>query len=41
MLGYRMIEAEDRDRARELLRDHPLWRSGSEYVIEVFEVQKR
>jgi hypothetical protein len=31
----------DRDRALELLRDHPLWRSGSEYVIEVFDVQKR
>jgi hypothetical protein len=32
---------EDRGRALEWLRDHPLWRSGSEHVIELFEVQKR
>ena len=40
-LGYSIVEAEDRPRALELLRDHPLWRSGSEYAIEVFEVPRR
>jgi hypothetical protein len=40
-LGYGIVEAEDRDRALELLRDHPLWRSGAEYAIEVFEVPRR
>jgi hypothetical protein len=23
------------------VRDHPLWRSGDEYVIEMFEVPRR
>jgi hypothetical protein len=40
-LGYGIVEAEDRERALDLLRDHPLWRSGDEYAIEVFEVPRR
>jgi hypothetical protein len=40
-LGYSIIEAEHRGRALELLRDHPLWHSGREYVIEVFELRKQ
>lgn len=40
-LGYGIVEAEDRLRAIELLRDHPLWRSGDEYAIEVFELPRR
>ncbi|UJA20422.1 hypothetical protein HJD18_09530 [Thermoleophilia bacterium SCSIO 60948] len=39
--GYGIIEAADRDAAVELVRDHPLWRSGSEYTIELFEVPRR
>jgi hypothetical protein len=40
-LGYGIVEAEDRARALDLLRDHPLWLSGDEYAIEVFEVPRR
>lgn len=40
-LGYGIVEAEDRVRALDLLGDHPLWRSGDEYAIEVFEVPRR
>jgi hypothetical protein len=40
-LGYGIVEAEDRAGALDLLRDHPLWLSGDEYVIEVFEVPRR
>jgi hypothetical protein len=40
-LGYGIVEAEDRAQALDLLRDHPLWRSGDEYTIEVFEVPRR
>jgi hypothetical protein len=38
-LGYSIVEAEDRERAVELLRDHPLWTAGEEYAIEVVEVR--
>jgi hypothetical protein len=37
-LGYSIVQAADRAQALELLRDHPLWRSGIEYTIEVFEL---
>jgi hypothetical protein len=40
-LGYGIVEAEDRGRALDLLRDHPLWRSGDDYAIEAFEVPRR
>jgi YCII-related domain len=40
-LGYSIIQAADRARALELLTDHPLWRSGMEYAIEVFELPDR
>jgi hypothetical protein len=40
-LGYAVIQAEDRTRVLELLRDHPLWRAGDQYTIEVFELPKR
>jgi hypothetical protein len=34
-LGYGIVRAADRAGALELLSDHPLWRSGNEYAIEV------
>jgi hypothetical protein len=40
-LGYGIVQAEDRARVLELLRDHPLWRSGGEYTIEIFEVPRK
>jgi hypothetical protein len=36
--GYGLIQAEGRDEALELVRDHPLLALGSEYTIEIFEV---
>jgi hypothetical protein len=39
--GYSIIQAEDRDEALELLRDHPLLALGGEHTIQVFEVPKR
>jgi hypothetical protein len=36
--GYGIIRAEDREEVRDLLRTHPLFAAGPEYVIEVFEV---
>jgi hypothetical protein len=38
--GYSVIQAEDRSKALELVRDHPLLALG-EWVIEVFEVPRR
>jgi hypothetical protein len=40
-LGYSIVQAEDRLRVLELLRDHPLWRSGPEYTIETFELPRK
>jgi len=40
-LGYSIVQAEDRPRALELLRHHPLWRSGPEYRIEMFELPRK
>jgi hypothetical protein len=37
-LGYSIVQVADRTRALELLKDHPLWRSGNEYAIEVLEL---
>jgi hypothetical protein len=37
--GYGLIQAEDRDEALELLRDHPLFTVSPDYRIEVFEVR--
>jgi hypothetical protein len=37
-LGYGIVRAAERAGALELLSDHPLWRSGNEYAIEVFEL---
>jgi hypothetical protein len=39
--GYGIVEAEDRDRLLDLLKDHPFLALGGEYAIEVFEVPKR
>jgi hypothetical protein len=39
--GYGLIQAEDRNRAVELVRDHPLFAAGSEYTIELFEVPRK
>jgi hypothetical protein len=39
--GYGVVQAEDPDRAVELLRDHPLLALGGEYAIEVFELPNR
>lgn len=36
--GFSVIQAQDRDHALELLRDHPFLLHGSDYAIEVFEV---
>jgi hypothetical protein len=40
-LGYSIVQAQGRTQALEFLRDHPLWRAGGEYGIEVFELPKR
>jgi hypothetical protein len=40
-LGYSIVQAEDRARALEMLPGHPLWRSGPEYTIEIFEVPSK
>jgi hypothetical protein len=39
--GYSLIEAESRDEALELLRDHPLLAAGPDYRIQLFEVPKK
>jgi hypothetical protein len=39
--GYCIIEAEDRTKALELVRDHPLLTLAGEYTIELFEVPRR
>jgi hypothetical protein len=39
--GYGIIQAEGRDDALDLLRDHPLLALGGEYVIELFELPNR
>lgn len=39
--GYGIVEAQDRAAAVELLRDHPLWRSGPQYSIELFEIPRK
>ena len=39
--GFSIIQAADRDAARELVRDHPLLAPGSEYTIEMFEVPRK
>jgi hypothetical protein len=36
--GYALIQAEGRDEALQLIRDHPLLAVGPEYTIELFEV---
>jgi len=36
--GYGLIQAEGRDEALDLVRDHPLLAVGPEYTIELFEV---
>jgi hypothetical protein len=39
--GFSVIQAEDRNEAVELVRDHPLLTLGSEYTIEIFEVPRK
>jgi hypothetical protein len=39
--GYGLIQAEDRDEAIELVRDHPLLAAGPGYTIELFEVPRK
>ena len=38
--GFSLIQAEDRDQSLDLIKDHPFLALGSEYTIEIFEVQK-
>jgi hypothetical protein len=38
--GYGIVQAEDREAAVELVRDHPLFNAGSEYSVELFEVPR-
>jgi hypothetical protein len=38
--GYSVVQAEDRNRALDLVQDHPFLRLGSEHSIELFEVPK-
>ena len=39
--GYCLVQAEGRDQALELVRDHPLLALGPEYTIELFEVPRK
>jgi hypothetical protein len=39
--GCSIINAEDRDRVADLLKDHPFLTYGPEYTIEVFELPNR
>lgn len=39
--GFSLIQAEDRDEALELLRDHPLFALGREDTIEMFDVPRK
>jgi hypothetical protein len=40
-LDYSPVHAEDQPRVLEFQRDHPLWRSGPEYTIEMFDVSRQ
>jgi hypothetical protein len=37
--GYSIIQAEDREHALGLVQDHPFLALGTEYTVEVFEIQ--
>jgi hypothetical protein len=39
--GFSIIQAEDRDRVADLLKDHPFLTYGPEYAVEVFELPNR
>jgi hypothetical protein len=39
--GFSLIQAEGRDQALDLVKDHPFLALGSEYIVEVFEVPNR
>lgn len=39
--GFGIVQAEDRDGALSLVRDHPLLALGGDYAIEVFEVPRK
>jgi hypothetical protein len=39
--GYSIVQAEDRGAVLDLVRDHPLLATGSDYTIEIFEAPKR
>jgi hypothetical protein len=39
--GYGLIQAEERNDALELLRDHPLLALGPDYTIEIVEVPRK
>jgi hypothetical protein len=39
--GYCIVEGEDRDRALDLIREHPFLKLGGGYAIELFEVPMR
>jgi hypothetical protein len=39
--GYSIIQAGDRDRVADLLKDHPFLTYGPEYTIEAFELPNR
>ncbi|HEX6551460.1 MAG TPA: YciI family protein [Ktedonobacteraceae bacterium] len=36
--GYSIIQAEERDEALRLLRDHPYLSLGNEYTVEIFDL---
>ncbi len=36
--GYTIIQAEEREEALRLLRDHPYLSLGTEYTVELFDI---
>jgi hypothetical protein len=40
-LGYSLVHAEDQPPRVEFLRNHPLWCSGPDYTIEMFDVPRQ
>jgi hypothetical protein len=40
-LGYSLVHAEDQPGVLEFLRNHPLWCSGPDYTIEMFDVSRQ
>jgi hypothetical protein len=36
--GYSVVEAEDLDAARDLVKDHPLFAAGEDYAVEIYAI---